>query len=75
MIRCYNQIKRIEKDHMKPQHRGQVKTLVYWGPPGCGKTRLAVSKLPEDYYLKLPTNKWWDGYQGEKYVLIDDFCG
>lgn len=45
-----------------------------WGPPGTGK-----SKLARDYaesrgfrvYEKL-ANKWWDNYDGEEVVLLED---
>jgi len=27
------------------------------------------------YYVKTPTTKWWDGYQQQPLVVIDDFRG
>lgn len=42
----------------------------YWvyGSPGSGKDSNVLKLQP---YVK-PHNKWWDGYAGEKYVLISD---
>ena len=41
------------------------------GPPGSGKTH-SVHTTESDLYVKAQ-NKWWDGYTGQKAVLIDDF--
>lgn len=41
-----------------------------YGPPGTGKTRYVHEKY-DDIYDK-GQNKWWDGYTGQKVVLIDD---
>jgi len=40
------------------------------GEPGVGKTRLAHLLWPDAYTKQ--QNKWWDNYQGEKHVLLDD---
>ncbi len=41
-----------------------------YGPSGSGKSRTMRDKYP-DSYKKLP-NKWWDGYQGQEHVLLED---
>lgn len=57
----------------KPRPAITVKCL--WGPSGSGKTHAAVQELGDGYYDKLPTTKFWDGYNGEANVLIDEFRG
>jgi hypothetical protein len=42
-----------------------------WGPPGTGKSLAARSNYGDDIYLKAQ-NKWWDGYTGQKIVILDD---
>jgi len=52
-----------------------VEVHVRWGLTGCGKTHYVHEKYGDQVYCKDPTNKWWDGYCGQKVVLIDDFDG
>lgn len=74
-IRCYNQLKRIEKDLMEPKPRPNITVRVFWGVSGSGKTHHAIQLLGDAYYDKLPTTKFWDGYRQESNVLIDEFRG
>lgn len=48
---------------------------IYWfhGETGSGKTKTAYEMAGDDYYVCLNTGKWWDGYDGHKTVIIDDF--
>lgn len=43
----------------------------FWlvGQPGVGKSRYVKAFQP---FIK-PCSKWWDGYNGQTDVLIDDF--
>ncbi len=40
------------------------------GASGCGKTTKALSDYPGCF--RKSANKWWDGYDGQKVVLLDD---
>lgn len=46
---------------------------VYYGAPGTGKSRRAHELAP-DAYRKM-SGMWWDLYQGEPDVIMDDFYG
>lgn len=73
-LRCYGTIKRIRMDELlvnkiyedTEQHMQWV-----YGKAGVGKSRYARETYP-GAYLKT-CNKWWDGYQGEDVVIIEDF--
>ena len=47
------------------------------GPFGTGKTHWAeeqIQKLTGEEPYRKNQNKWWDGYTGQKGVLLDDLC-
>lgn len=50
--------------------QGDLKECNQWiyGPPGTGKSR----PFQEAGCFSKPANKWWDGYDGEEVVLIED---
>lgn len=56
---------------VRPPQLGGVCGVWLWGPAGCGKTTSANRAYP-GAFLK-PLNRWWDGYQGEETVIVDDF--
>lgn len=51
--------------------------LVFWGEPGSGKSRLARTIDSKLYNVPEPLNGtvWFDGYRGQKTILLDDFYG
>lgn len=56
---------------IQPCETEDVKGIWILGKAGVGKSHL-VRDLEKSLYIK-SQNKWWDGYVGEKAVLIDDF--
>lgn len=66
----YNKLKAIAKDHMDFKDSDHLRGIWIWGKAGSGKSRW-VREHCKPLYPKL-CNKWWDGYQGEKYVVMDD---
>lgn len=66
----------IEKYYCRPKKEYKAK-LVYWiwGPTGSGKTRKAMELVDDDFWISGKNLKWWEGYCGQKHVIIDDFRG
>ncbi len=57
-----------------------VFTTLLCGPTGCGKTYFAVETGradPGDYFMitgaDLAKGNWWDGYQGQRCLIIDEY--
>lgn len=48
---------------------------VFWGDTGTGKSRRAWDEAGLSAYPKSPSTKFWDGYQDQKHVVIDEFRG
>lgn len=72
MVKHYNNLRQIAKDNMKKKADLDAPTGIWIvGKPGVGKSRAARIMAP-DAYIKMQ-NKWWDGYQYEDDVILDDF--
>lgn len=55
---------------LRPYQHGAPRGVWIYGQPGTGKTFSVTTRYP-DAYMK-NQNKWWDGYQGQETVLLDD---
>jgi len=70
-VQYYSTLKRIARDHMaKPEALTGCCGLWIYGEPGTGKSHSVITQHP-DRYIK-PNNKWWDGYQNEEVVHLDE---
>jgi hypothetical protein len=67
----YNTIKRIAMDkRMKPKALKRHENEWIYGKTGLGKSSYVRETYPNLY--DKTHNKWWNGYEGEEVVLIDD---
>lgn len=72
----FNQNKLIDYIHEKAQKKRKLDPVPinnswYYGSSGTGKSYKARTENP-DAYIKM-NNKWWDGYEGQEVVIIEDF--
>lgn len=71
-------IDRIRNAQITPRN-WEMQVYVYWGKSGTGKTRRAYEEGGEDIYFISKGDSthavWFDGYHGQKFVILDDFYG
>jgi len=62
------------------QRMEQTTCVVYWGPPGSGKTSRALkeSEGKSTFWMSRPgpgQTAWMDGYDGQEVIILDEFYG
>lgn len=57
-----------------PKRCWKTEVHVLYGPTETGKTRLVVDTYGTAVYFK-QKSQWWDGYMGQKVVILDDYYG
>lgn len=67
--RAFREYKRIKTE----ARDWPVDVEVFWGDPGTGKSRKAMEENPGAYWK--PKGQWWDGYEDQEVVIIDEFYG
>jgi hypothetical protein len=70
MTRYHNYYEKLAQRHAEVPDLDDVCGIWLKGPSGCGKSR-HVRDNYTDFYDKR-CNKWFDGYRGQDYVLLDD---
>jgi len=73
-VQSYRTLRQIAADYAKPVGMERF-GYVYWGRTGTGKSKQAWELAGVDAYPKDPRTKFWCGYDGQKHVIIDEFCG
>lgn len=62
--------------HNEPSFRSNLEVYLLVGDPGTGKTRFVYEYSQGDVWINSdPTLKWFDGYNQQGTVLLDDFRG
>lgn len=57
------------------RQREDLKVFVVWGPSGYGKSRIVRLLAPDVWSLPNVDLTWFDGYQNQSDVIIDDYDG
>lgn len=69
----FNAYERIHKRFRSDPESTVELTHEWWyGATGTGKSRKAREENP-GAYIKDPQERWWDGYEDQEVVIIDDF--
>lgn len=71
-LRYYKGFREYKK--LRTSHRTwKTEVTILWGESGTGKSRKCMEEAPNGYWKT--RDEWWDAYDGEDDVIIDDFYG
>lgn len=71
-VRYYGTLKNIRKDYaIKPSPK-DVRCFWIYGPTGTGKSHAVETAYPNCYKKAMDDLKWFDGYQGEEVIYLED---
>lgn len=56
----------------RPRDYGECHVEIWFGITGSGKSHKAFHEYPNAYRKTIP-GKWWEGYQGQKEVILEEF--
>jgi len=71
IVSKYDRVPSLYRLATVPQRRFKTHVLVLYGPPGLGKSYFPATVYPDAYYKN--NTEWWDGYEHQKVVVLDDF--
>jgi len=72
-IRCYMTLKAIAKDFQVKPEPVDVKCFWIYGDTGTGKSHVVETKFPNCYKKSMDDLKWFDGYEDQDVVYLEDF--
>ena len=65
-------LERIHRQNLKFIDQADVRGVWILRAPGVGKIHFARQVLVAEGYYPTLNNKWWDGYQSQKVVIMED---
>lgn len=72
-IKFHKGISALHTTFHPPVERPNVKVYCFYGVTGCGKTRKVYEVAPKCYSVFDMKAPWFDGYNGQKVMLLDDY--
>lgn len=75
-VKYYRGLSALKSEYVGPR-TDPPEVYVAYGPPGCGKSRLARSGSDSsDIWVDpIGSGSWFDGYNGQETAIFDDFDG
>jgi len=74
MVHCHRGMYEYMQLKNKQIKRPELQVVWVIGPSGSGKSTWVDKEFPDAYWLTPSDGKmWWDGYDGEEAVVVDDF--
>lgn len=75
-VKFHRGLAELRRVSFRPRRRLELKVYLIWGVTGSGKSRYVWDMWGEEVY-SLASQKpvWFDGYDGQKVLLIDEFEG